>query len=139
MNNTGWVMHKIKISDIDPYLLTKQTPPGHTHFMAPFTNRSIGDFEQAVIIKKNALRPGNEEVKYPHGMLEYVRERPNKKIPQYITYYNNAGVGILRQLIEHEVENADVALKPGGKRKSRKNKEIQEIQENQEKYKNIKI
>ena len=70
MNNTGWVMHKIKISDIDPYLLEKQTPPGHTHFMAPFTNRSIGDFEQAVIIKKNALRPGNEEVKYPHGMLE---------------------------------------------------------------------
>jgi hypothetical protein len=126
MNTNGWVMHKIKFSELNQYRLAEQTPPGHTHFMAPFTDRSIDAFEQAVIIKKKPLMRGNEEnekIKYPHGVLEYDRTIRAKKIPKFITYYNNDGVGVLRQVIEHDnVEYADVALKPGGKRKSRKTK-----------------
>ena len=121
--NNGWVMRKIKFSEIDQRELAEQTPPppGYTHFMAQFTNRSIGKFEQAVIIIKDPLL-GNEEIKYPHGLLEYDRTIHNKKVPQYITYYNNAGDGIFRRLIEHKVEDADDAPQPGGKRKSRRTK-----------------
>ena len=58
MNNTGWVMHKIKFSELNQHRLAEQTPPGHTHFMAPSykCNDSISCTELYIKILNKQLK-----------------------------------------------------------------------------------